>query len=546
MKIIFKNLINIFIINIFHLFINNVVNLNIIPLEIVHSDNKNLINLIDKMHNKLYNYYDRKVRTNKSNYFRFSTNNKFILSKTVNHSQNNFALKKTEFLNFNFFSSLNSAKLLSNKSSGMPDEVTRFQPSYTYKESTSNIIESIKNNENMLNNIEYSNLNTKYSDNTDILNKNSFYLLNLANFKNTQYIGNIKIGSPSQTVKVIFDTGSSNFWVVSSRCKSRGCLIQQSFDYSKSNTYIKNNEKVEVEFGSGTIQGSFCTDKVTFSDFSITNNSEIKKDLTINNQSFGEIEVEEGLIFDKIKFGGILGLSFPGLSNLNITPFFDNVINKKLLTKNWFSFYLSNDRESKVNSQLILGEPQKDVYYIGELTWFSVTNPSYWEVSLDEVYLNNTSIDACKGIKCKLVIDTGTSIITAPSSDVYKIITSIPDTISNYYNNYNCENDIKNLPTISFEIEGVKLNIEPSDYMIVSNKSEKTLYSNLEVNSKKLRFKSFSKKQSENNITCKKGFMPMDVDPPRGPIWVLGDVFIRKYFVVFNRDDNKIGIALRK
>ena len=39
--------------------------------------------------------------------------------------------------------------------------------------------------------------------------------------------------------------------------------------------------------------------------------------------------------------------------------------------------------------------------------------------------------------------------------------------------------------------------------------------------------------------------MPLNVDEPRGPLWVLGDLFLRKYFVVFDRDTKRIGIALR-
>jgi len=44
---------------------------------------------------------------------------------------------------------------------------------------------------------------------------------------------------------------------------------------------------------------------------------------------------------------------------------------------------------------------------------------------------------------------------------------------------------------------------------------------------------------------CKRAFMPLDVNPPRGPLWVLGDIFLRKYFIIFDREQKRIGLAIR-
>jgi hypothetical protein len=233
--------------------------------------------------------------------------------------------------------------------------------------------------------------------------------MNLKNFANSQYYGVIQVGSPAQTFKVIFDTGSSNLWIQSKICQTPGCLQHRGFDHSVSTTFKQHyvNGKIPVfsiKYGTGKIAGEFVKDTVTIAG------------ITIPDQIFGLTYKEDGFAFTNVPFEGILGLSFPTISKSNSVPFFDMIMSEKLLSKNIFSIFLS---EKENESNISFGNVNKQ-NMLSNFTFVDVVSKAYWEIDIKDIKIGDKVTDYCSLLrkstgKCGVAIDSGTSLYAGPS-----------------------------------------------------------------------------------------------------------------------------------
>ncbi|RWS06089.1 Lysosomal aspartic protease-like protein [Dinothrombium tinctorium] len=330
----------------------------------------------------------------------------------------------------------------------------------------------------------------------------------LNNYMDAQYYGQIEIGNPPQQFNVLFDTGSSNFWVPSSKCSAFNiaCLLHNKYDNSKSSTYVANGTQWSIRYGSGSVSGFFSTDNIHLG------SAEIRK------QTFGEATDEPGLVFVVAKFDGIVGLGFKPLSVGGATPLFDNMIDQNVVEKPVFSFYLNRDPSASIGGEIIFGGSDPD-HYEGPMTYVPLVDARYWQFKLDGFNVKGKRCDVCVG-GCPSIADTGTSLIAMPKEEADKVNAAIgaKPFISGEYT-VDC-NSISSMPNVSFIINGKEFVLTAQEYVIQIS--------------------------SMGQYQCISGFMAINLPKTMPPFWILGDVFIGRYYTEFDHGNKRIGFARAK
>jgi hypothetical protein len=312
----------------------------------------------------------------------------------------------------------------------------------------------------------------------------------------TAYWGDISIGTPPQQFKVIFDTGSGNLIVPSAKCDVPGCqphkkYANQASSTAKPITNEKGEDSSEITFGTGQIEGAFFGDKVCIGD-----------SLCID-ANFIAADKETTEPFQEIPFDGIMGLGFKDLSMGKGFNMIDELTGKNALPGGQISFYLTDGGDSEVTFGGYKAE-----YLASDIVWAPVEVQSWWQVAIKDITFDNQPKGLCDG-ECRVAVDTGTSMLAGPSDLVDKL-SNMVDAKSD------CSN-FDSLPKLGFQIGDKVLNLMPDDYM------------------------------DRSSTDCSFSLMALDVPPPKGPLFIFGDPFLRRFVTIFdngNQGGPRVGFSV--
>merc|ERR1712072_705412 len=317
--------------------------------------------------------------------------------------------------------------------------------------------------------------------------------VDFTDFQNAQYYGPITIGTPPQKFNVIFDTGSSNLWIPSGS-NWQPLNFHNKYHSGKSSTYTKNGTKFSIQYGSGSLSGFVSQDTVNVGG------------VDCPNTLFAEATSEPGLAFKIGKFDGIMGMAFESIAVDGMTPAWYSAVGDAKL----FGVYLGGT--TGLGGEMTLGGTDSS-HYTGDISYFPVSRAKYWQISVDTFSVGNLS-------KVEGILDTGTSLLVVPPAVMTSFGQQVGATSIAGGKEWTLDcSKISTLPTLDITIGGKPFPLEGKDYV-------------LQVT-------------SMGQTECLLGMTGMDLSR-EGLSLILGDVFLRKYYAVFDLGNTRVGLATAK
>ncbi|KAL9097343.1 MAG: hypothetical protein Q9165_000770 [Trypethelium subeluteriae] len=310
------------------------------------------------------------------------------------------------------------------------------------------------------------------------------------------YMTTVTLGSQGAQYHMLIDSSGSQSWVFGSDCTTQACNNHDTFGTANSNTLKTSSTPFSVSYGTGNVNGVLATDSVTVAGLTVP--------LTFGLASNATSE------FLSYPMDGILAL---GQASSSDATFMNSLSQQGHIQSKIFGIHLSRDVDGVNGSdgEIDFGTPNSN-YYSGSLSYTPIIpDQSFWQIAIDGAGVDGKS--ASVGTQRNAILDTGTSFIYMPLSDAQAIHSLVSGSSQ------------------SGETFTVPCNTQSTVQMSISNVNYNISYQDIVGSS------------TDGGTTCGSKIVGRQTFGPNQ--WLVGDVFLKNVYTVFDFDQNRVGFGAK-
>jgi len=381
----------------------------------------------------------------------------------------------------------------------------------------------------------------------------------VASFK-TSYSGTIRVGTPAQEFRVVFDTGSGHIVLPAHECTSETCMKHERFDISKSLTAVAINadgsvvadsdvtDQIAIGYGSGEVTGEFVRDQVCVGegDQSTCVVANVVMAIEMSPQPF-----------KSFNFDGIVGLGLSNLALADSFSYFNMLAGGNQLDAPHFGVFLSEGEEGE-ESEIAFGG-HNPTRLLEPLHWVPVAMPElgYWEVSIKAIRIDGRELEVCKDGTCRGVVDTGTSHLGVPAPynvEVSQLLTQDAGDL------FDCR--LVQAPEVEIELPGMNLTLNPRNYMrrlplrdgvtvgsptgvVLEDGQPQVVVPTQEATQQLVAPADAYENLADVKRQCTPKVTRVNLPEPLGPkLFILGEPVLHRYYTVYDWEKLQVGFGL--
>lgn len=316
----------------------------------------------------------------------------------------------------------------------------------------------------------------------------------------TQYYGLLSIGTPGQEFKVVFDTGSGQLVVPSSKCDDSACTMHKRFGSQNSSSSKQigwaddpvkaiadgdDRDTKSLLLMSSDVSGEFVRDKVCVASL-------------CGESDFVTLLEEQEDPFAHTSFDGVLGLAptSPDAKEFNVLH---ALLGGKTGDKGMFGLYLQAQKGEMVFGGYRRELMEQDPY------WVPLADEDNWYITVEDITVDGAPAGLCSKGKCKAALDSGASLIMIPGNLLGRIMgrLDVGDDCSG------------KPPKLGFMVKGGHhLELNPEDYF-----------------------------HNTEDSSCEYMLASTAAAGGKSPSLILGYPFLRRFYTVFDQAQKRVGFA---